>query len=93
MLALFGGQLPKRLGETSLARRLPRTTGPRTIRALERSGWYVVRRRGSHVILRHSDQGHSITVPNWGNKTLKAGTLKAIIRSAELSDEEFRDLL
>lgn len=44
-------------------------------------------------MLRHNDYGHTISVPDWGNKPLKLGTLRAIIRSAELSVEEFRQLL
>ena len=47
---------------------------------------------GSHVILRQSIAPHRrLTVPD--HKELAKGTLRAIIREAGLSVDEFRDLL
>ncbi|WP_109206233.1 type II toxin-antitoxin system HicA family toxin [Moorella sp. Hama-1] len=34
---------------------LPHITGPELIRALQRLGFYVVRRKGSHNFLRHAE--------------------------------------
>ena len=44
-------------------------------------------------MLRHDEYGRTISVPDWGNKPLKLGTLRAIIRSAELTVDGFRELV
>ncbi|MDI7278074.1 MAG: type II toxin-antitoxin system HicA family toxin, partial [Anaerolineae bacterium] len=42
--------------------RLPRVTGQRLVDALGRAGFRVIRTKGSHHFLRHSD-GRSVVVP------------------------------
>ncbi len=73
--------------------RLPQVSGREVITALERIGYIVVRQRGSHVRMRHpSDQTRlPVTVPD--HKTLKVGTLRAILRDAQLTAEELHELL
>lgn len=73
--------------------KLPVVSGPETIRALERIGYEVVRQRGSHLRLRHpSDSDRKpVTLPN--HAELKAGTLRAILRDANLTVDVFRELL
>jgi predicted RNA binding protein YcfA (HicA-like mRNA interferase family) len=66
---------------------LPRLKGKELIRALERSGFNVERRRGSHVFLKHSD-GIVTTVPVHTGETIGPGLLRAILRDVELSVEE-----
>jgi predicted RNA binding protein YcfA (HicA-like mRNA interferase family) len=44
----------------------------------------------SHIILRHSSQ-RRLTVPN--HRELAKGTLRALIREAGLTKEQFTDLL
>ena len=60
----------------------------RTVRALGKVGFEVVR-EGKHVVL--SDGTRLITVPR--HRRLNPYTLRKIIRSAGLSDSEFKDLL
>ena len=59
--------------------KLPRdVSAERLIRALERVGYETVRRKGSHVRLRHEGPPtHSITVPL--HNPLKTGTLHGIL--------------
>jgi predicted RNA binding protein YcfA (HicA-like mRNA interferase family) len=45
---------------------------------------------GSHIILRHST-GRRLTVPN--HRELAKGTLRALIREAGLTKEQFSELL
>ncbi|MFQ5423486.1 MAG: type II toxin-antitoxin system HicA family toxin [Phycisphaerae bacterium] len=73
--------------------RLPVVSGRETVAALQRIGYVVVRQRGSHIRMRHSsDTGRGpVTVPQ--HRTLKPGTLRAILRDARLSVEQFRELL
>ncbi|MGI8782471.1 MAG: type II toxin-antitoxin system HicA family toxin [Acidobacteriota bacterium] len=54
---------------------------------LERQGFAVVRIRGSHHFLERGKQRTS--VPVHGNRSLKIGTLRAILRDVEMSSAEF----
>ena len=73
--------------------KLPVVSGRQAIRALEQVGYQVVRQRGSHIRLRdESDPEHlAVTVPD--HKTLKPGLLRQILRDANLTVDEFTDLL
>lgn len=70
---------------------LPVISGQECVRVLEKVGFYIKRQRGSHIILRRDNPFGQITVPN--HKTLDRGTLRSIIRSADLSVEQFVKLL
>jgi predicted RNA binding protein YcfA (HicA-like mRNA interferase family) len=60
---------------------------------LERAGWFVHHVRGSHHFLKHGDfPGLRITVA-YHSRPLKRGTLRAILRQANLTADELRDLL
>jgi predicted RNA binding protein YcfA (HicA-like mRNA interferase family) len=71
--------------------RLPTVSGSDLIDALERVGWEVLRQRGSHVRLRHSERQLFLVVPL--HKELKRGTLNGILKDARLSREELNSLL
>jgi predicted RNA binding protein YcfA (HicA-like mRNA interferase family) len=73
--------------------KLPVVSGRQAIRVLERVGYEVVRQRGSHIRLRdESDPEHlPVTVPD--HKNLKPGLLRKIVRDANLTVDEFVDLL
>jgi predicted RNA binding protein YcfA (HicA-like mRNA interferase family) len=73
--------------------RLPSLDGRQVLRALQRHGFVLDRIVGSHHILWHPEMRTSITIPMHGHRDLKPGTLRAIIRSARLSVEEFVALL
>jgi predicted RNA binding protein YcfA (HicA-like mRNA interferase family) len=53
-------------------------------------GYAVDHQTGSHIILRHP-QMRRLTVPN--HRELAKGTLRALIREADLTKEEFAGLL
>jgi len=74
--------------------KLPRVTGDELVRALQREGFEVVRRRGSHVQVRKSIAGETVTfpVPVHKGKTLKPGTLRGM-RKAGISVERLTELL
>ena len=71
---------------------LPLLSGERVLQVLQRTGFEVVRLRGSHVRLRHPD-GRVVTVPVHGGDELGRGLLRKILRDAELTREQFQDLL
>jgi len=63
------------------------------ISALVRAGFEVIRQRGSHIRLKKQlpDGVIKITVP--AHRPVKRSTLQHIIKEAELTVEEFLDLL
>ena len=69
-----------------------RITGKELIRALKRAGFVVVRTRGSHHRLRHSD-GRVTTVPVHAGETIGPGLLGQILSDCELGDEQLDALL
>jgi predicted RNA binding protein YcfA (HicA-like mRNA interferase family) len=71
--------------------KLPVVSGAQCIKALEKAGFVVYRQRGSHLTLVRADPKAHTTVPN--HKELDRGTLRAIIRQAGLSVDEFIALL
>jgi len=74
--------------------KLPVATGKDVVRALERAGFIIDRVVGSHQVMAHpSDPKRTVSVPVHGNKDLKRGTLRAIIRQSGFSVDEFDDFL
>jgi predicted RNA binding protein YcfA (HicA-like mRNA interferase family) len=73
--------------------KLPRVTGEKIIKTLQRAGFSLVHVRGSHHYLHHPDQDCIVTVPVHAKKTLAPKTLKSILEQAHLSPEEFSSLL
>jgi predicted RNA binding protein YcfA (HicA-like mRNA interferase family) len=71
--------------------RLPQISGRECRKALEKAGFYLKRQEGSHMILRRNEPFAQVTVPD--HKTLGKGVLRAIIRQAELTVDEFLELL
>ncbi len=72
--------------------RLPSLTGEETIRALEKAGFQILRRRGSHVYLKHPD-GRATVVPVHKGESIGRGLLTKILRDTELAREDFLKLL
>ena len=71
--------------------RLPRISGRECVKALSKIGYYLKRQEGSHMILRRDDPLGQLVVPD--HQELDKGTLRAIIREAGLSPDEFAKLL
>ena len=72
-------------------RKLPVVSGRETVRAFRRAGWTLVRWEGSHIILTKSGEEATLSVPD--HKELGKGLLRALIRDARLTVEEFAELL
>jgi predicted RNA binding protein YcfA (HicA-like mRNA interferase family) len=71
--------------------RLAQLSGERLVRALVKLGWTVKRQSGSHIVLARA--GHSpITVPVHRGKTLKEGTVRAILKAANVSEDALFDV-
>ena len=68
---------------------LPVISGRKMVRVLEKLGYEMKRRRGSHMMMIKS--GKLIVVPD--HRELKKGTLRNILREADLSVDELIELL
>ncbi len=71
--------------------KLPRLSGRKCVRALQKAGFYEKRQHGSHIILRRDNPFAQLVVPD--HKELDRGTLRAIIRQANLTVDDFNNLL
>ena len=72
--------------------KLPVISGAEAVKALRKIGYVFDEQEGSHMIVRHQDPPHRrLSIPN--HKELAKGTLRALIRQAGLTVEEFHRLL
>jgi predicted RNA binding protein YcfA (HicA-like mRNA interferase family) len=75
-----------------MKRELPILKPKETVAALERAGFLLKRQTGSHAILYKPGTLRPISIPIHP-KDLPRGTLRAIIRQANLTVEEFLKFL
>ena len=59
-------------------------TGKKLCKILEENGWELVRISGSHHVFAKDGEEAKIVVPVHGNREIKTGLLKAIIKTAGL---------
>ena len=67
----------------------PRVSGKDAIRALKRSGFFQIRQQGSHIILKKQTPGGEIGCVVPLHRELAPGTLKSILKQAQIDLEEF----
>jgi predicted RNA binding protein YcfA (HicA-like mRNA interferase family) len=60
-------------------------SGKRMCRLLEERGWVLDRISGSHFVYRHPASSRSVIVPVHGNKDLRPGTQRSIMRDAGIT--------
>lgn len=72
---------------------LPIISGDKTVQVLSRAGFVFVRQKGSHVRMKKqmTDTTLNVTIPL--HDELDRMTLRSIIKAAELSEDEFIQLL
>ena len=66
---------------------LPNLSGKEVVRAFEKLGWEISRQSGSHIVLTKDGEMASLSVPN--HKEVAKGTLRSLIRAANLTIDEF----
>jgi predicted RNA binding protein YcfA (HicA-like mRNA interferase family) len=69
---------------------LPRPSGKDMLRFLGKQGFQVIRIVGAHHFMARGSQHTTVSVH--GNKTLKIGTLRGILRDVGMSAPEFEEL-
>ena len=72
---------------------LPAISGKTAIAAFSKAGFVVKRVTASHHIVKKDGHRVLLSIPVHGNKALKPGTLRALIRDAGLTVAEFVELL
>ena len=73
--------------------KLPSVDARQLIRALKGVGFEEQRQRGSHLHLKRDSDGKRVTVPVHKGRSIPTGTLRAILRDADISIEAFLELL
>lgn len=57
-------------------------------RLLKKDGWFEVRQKGSHVIMKHPNKREQLTVPNHSSKEVKKGLLTALLKQAQIETDK-----
>ncbi len=75
-----------------MSKKLPAVKPKEVVRALEKVGWQVHRQRGSHVSMHKKGASNLVVIP-LHTRDLPKGTLHGILEDAELTIEQFLELL
>ncbi|MFH1572923.1 MAG: type II toxin-antitoxin system HicA family toxin [Acidobacteriota bacterium] len=71
--------------------RLTNISGKEAVQVFQRASWQVVGQVGSHVVMTKPGIRANLSVPQ--HKELSVGTLRALIRNAHMSVDDFLELL
>ncbi len=63
-------------------------SGKNFARLPEKKGWHLERVKGSHHVYVKPGNPARISVPIHGNRSLKTGLLKHLMKSAEIDEDE-----
>jgi predicted RNA binding protein YcfA (HicA-like mRNA interferase family) len=66
---------------------LPALSGREVVRVFESFGWEVTRQSGSHIIMTKAGETVTLSIPN--HKEVAKGTLRSLIRAANLTVDAF----
>jgi predicted RNA binding protein YcfA (HicA-like mRNA interferase family) len=67
--------------------RLPTLSGRDAVRVFQHLGWQVVRQSSSHIIMVREGSSATLSIPD--HREVAKGTLRSLIRAANLSVTEF----
>lgn len=67
--------------------RSPSISGKKLIKILEKSGFSIIRSKGSHYFLKHKD-GRCTTVPVHSNESIGIGLLTKILKDCDIKKED-----
>jgi predicted RNA binding protein YcfA (HicA-like mRNA interferase family) len=73
--------------------KLPLVSGQKVVKALNKAGFKIVGRKGSHIRLKKKTPTKTYIVIVPLHREIKRGTLKSILRQAGLTKQEFIKLL
>ena len=67
--------------------KLPNLGGKEVVSVFQQFGWTVARQRGSHIIMTKENEIVTLSIPN--HKDVAKGTLRSLIRSANITINDF----
>ncbi|MDX6765728.1 MAG: type II toxin-antitoxin system HicA family toxin [Candidatus Methylacidiphilales bacterium] len=67
---------------------MKQVSGKELAKAIQSKGWVLARIKGSHHIFVKEGRRERIVIPIHGQQSLKIGLLRALMKIAELSEEE-----
>ena len=68
---------------------MKQVSGKDFAKVLSQKGWELKRIHGSHHVYTKADRKERISLPVHGNKPLKTGLLKHLMKIADISEAEF----
>jgi predicted RNA binding protein YcfA (HicA-like mRNA interferase family) len=71
--------------------KLANISGKEAAKAFARAGWQTMGQMGSHLVMTKSGERANLSIPQ--HRELSVGTLRALIRAAGLTVEQFLELL
>jgi len=71
--------------------RLSNILGKQAVKAFEKAGWTPVGQVGSHLVMTKPGLRVNLSIPQ--HRELSVGTLRALIRNADMTVDEFLKLL
>jgi predicted RNA binding protein YcfA (HicA-like mRNA interferase family) len=66
---------------------LPVLSGQEVVRVFESFGWNIARQKSSHIIMAKDGETATLSIPN--HKEVARGTLRSLIRAANITVDEF----
>lgn len=66
---------------------LPALRGRELVAVFEQLGWSVARQQGSHIVMTREGSMATLAIPD--HKEVAKGTLRSLIRAAEMTVQEF----
>ena len=76
-----------------MTQKFPVVTGLELVRVLEAIDFVSRRQKGSHVHLYRENDKRRVTVPVHKGRSIPIGTLKSILKDADLTSDQLRKLL
>ena len=68
---------------------MKQVTGKELARVIQERGWLLARINGSHRVFTKAGRRERIVIPIHGNCPLKIGLLRALMKLAELGEQDF----
>jgi len=75
-----------------MSEKFPRITCDELVRALKKVGFVEKRQKGSHLTMWRERDKRRVTIPIHRGREVPIGTLRSILRDADISGDDFRAL-
>jgi len=72
---------------------IPRVRCDDLVRVLKKAGFVEKRQKGSHLTMWRGSDKRRVTIPIHPGREVPIGTLRSILRDADISADDFRALL